>query len=577
MNKTPHGGTTLPHGTAGRSRRFSACKVARYVALIAWALLAPGSSRAYATVYTVAKTGSDANSGTAASPWKTINKAASMVSPGDTVMIQPGTYNERVQITRSGTAAAPITFQAGSSTAASIIDGTGTTGSGEPTLVNFVNASYIKIIGLTITNGPGWGINISGNSHHVELNSLDVSKCVQNAIWIWPTNTTPNYTIVRKSKVHDNQAGGIAVWAAPGGYFLIEDNQAYNNTGNGNYDGIQVGGGDGATHHVVVRRNSAWSNGVGVQGADQIDLGGHGIGDHYLVEDNQARGPGGIMKVHQGGYGGGRGVIARRNQLTGIGFIVYGFPNPVMYYNNTIVGGGNGLQIWDDRADSAPGRSLGGMEWRNNLVLEAPDYLFMLNGVSGFLIDIRSSSIVLANNMYKFTGKGIGWYPRIFNAQFADPTGASEFAAYQAANSPNLQDAGSKRITAALTSVFVDPTNRDYTLKAGSPAIDAGGPLTKTTNSGSSAKTISVVKADFFQDGYGGLVQGDMIQVGSNPPVLVTAVNETAQTITVATAISWNNGDPVSLPYDGAAPDAGASEYQSGPPTPTLLSVEPVS
>jgi hypothetical protein len=39
---------------------------------------------------------SDANPGTAALPWKTIQKAANAARPGDTCLVQPGTYPERV-------------------------------------------------------------------------------------------------------------------------------------------------------------------------------------------------------------------------------------------------------------------------------------------------------------------------------------------------------------------------------------------------------------------------------------------------------------------------------------------------
>lgn len=569
-----HSATSTSTICAGSSPRklLSACRAARFLGLLVSLGVAVTAARADAATYEVSPTGSDSSSGSSGSPWKTIGKAARTVAPGDTVTIASGTYNERVQITSSGTASAPITFRAATVQAA-ILDGTGTSGSGEPTLLSFADASYVKIIGLTIKNGPGWGIGIAGNSHHIELSQLDVSNCGQSGIWIAPSTPTPNFTIVRQSKVHDNASGGITVWAAPGGYFLIEDNQAYNNRGNGNYDGIQVGGGDGATHHVVVRRNVAWGNGQGTQGADQIDLGGHGVGDHYLVEENQARGPGGVVKVHQGGYGGGRGVIARRNQLTGIGFGIYGFPNPVAYYNNTIVNADKAFHLWSDRADSPPGRSFGGMEIRNNLELQSVDYLFLVNGVPGFLIDIRPSSLILANNVYKFTGKGIGWYPRIFDAHNPDPGGAAEFAAYLAANS----DVGSRRTTLPLASIFVDPVNRDYHLRPGSPAIDAGGPLTKTTSAGNNSRTIPVVKSDFFQDGYSGLVQPDTVKVGSNPPVAIAAVDEVNKTITVASAISWNAGDPVTLPYAGTAPDAGALEVQTDVESPTLLSVEPIS
>jgi hypothetical protein len=554
------------------------CSVAGLSALIAALVVVLCSGVAVAATYNVATTGNDSNNGSASSPWRTLGKAARMVAPGDTVLVAPGTYKERLKMAASGTASAPITFRNSSATQAAIIDGSGTTGT-DTTLLKFQDTSYIRVTGLTVKNGTGWCVAVTGNSHHIELSQMDVSNCSSSGIWIYPSNSTPNYTVVRQSKIHENGAGGITVWASPGGYFLIEDNEAYKNLGGGNYDGIQVGGGDGATHHVVVRRNIAWGNGEGTNGADQIDLGGHGIGDHYLAEENIVWGPGGVMKVHQGERGGAQGIIARRNRLSGRGFAVYGYPNPVVYYNNTIVDGS--IQLWSDRADSPPGRNFGGMEFKNNLVLQSGDYLVYVAGAPGYLIDVRPSSVLFANNLYKFTGKGMALYaPQIFNANLADPQGASEFAAYQAARSPNFQDVGSRRTTAALTSILVDAANRDYHLKEGSPAIDAGGPLTKATNNGSNAKVVAVVRADYFQDGYSGLIQGDLVKVGGNPPVLVTSVDEVGKKITLADPISWNAGDPVTLPYEGNAPDAGAYEFQSGPSAPSapsLLSVEPIN
>ena len=56
---------------------------------------------------------SDDGSGTAEHPWKTIAKAAEKVAPGDLVVIRGGTYRERVVVKSSGTAQAPIRFEAG--------------------------------------------------------------------------------------------------------------------------------------------------------------------------------------------------------------------------------------------------------------------------------------------------------------------------------------------------------------------------------------------------------------------------------------------------------------------------------
>lgn len=50
--------------------------------------------------------------GTEANPYRTIQKASDMTVPGDTVMIKPGTYFERIIITKTGTPEAPITYKA---------------------------------------------------------------------------------------------------------------------------------------------------------------------------------------------------------------------------------------------------------------------------------------------------------------------------------------------------------------------------------------------------------------------------------------------------------------------------------
>jgi parallel beta-helix repeat protein len=64
------------------------------------------------TTYYVSTGGVDANPGTLAAPFRTIQKAANAAIAGDTVLVRAGTYRETVRVPRSGTAAAPITFQA---------------------------------------------------------------------------------------------------------------------------------------------------------------------------------------------------------------------------------------------------------------------------------------------------------------------------------------------------------------------------------------------------------------------------------------------------------------------------------
>src|SRR3989344_630151 len=64
-----------------------------------------------AATYYVSPSGSDTALGTLASPFKTIQRAAGIVNPGDTVLIRGGTYNKTVPIARSGSSSARIIFK----------------------------------------------------------------------------------------------------------------------------------------------------------------------------------------------------------------------------------------------------------------------------------------------------------------------------------------------------------------------------------------------------------------------------------------------------------------------------------
>ncbi len=106
---------------------------------------------------------------------------------------------------------------------------------------------------------------------------------------------------------------------------------------------------------------------------------------------------------------------------------------------------------------------------------------------------------------------------------------------------------------------FINIDNEDFHLHPNSKCIDAGGFLTTAADSNSG---ISLVVADsrYFTDGYG-LIDGDLIKVGSNPLVRVLDVNYDTNTLTLSESISWNDGDGVSYAYLGNAPDIGAYEY----------------
>jgi parallel beta-helix repeat protein len=110
---------------------------------------------------------------------------------------------------------------------------------------------------------------------------------------------------------------------------------------------------------------------------------------------------------------------------------------------------------------------------------------------------------------------------------------------------------------------------------ASSPGVDAGTFPTPTTTA-ATGNTGPVADARYFTDGFG-VVTADMVQIGTNV-VQITAVNYTAQTLTITPAISWRSGDGVSLPYNGSKPDIGAFEF-GGPASgsPPVVTAPPAS
>ncbi|HEV8244193.1 MAG TPA: DUF1565 domain-containing protein, partial [Polyangiaceae bacterium] len=75
-----------------------------FLALIIFLLPAAAA----AAEYHVAETGDDGNPGTSDQAWKTIQKAADAMQPGDTCIVHAGTYREWVNPARGGSADAPI-------------------------------------------------------------------------------------------------------------------------------------------------------------------------------------------------------------------------------------------------------------------------------------------------------------------------------------------------------------------------------------------------------------------------------------------------------------------------------------
>jgi len=111
--------------------------------------------------------------------------------------------------------------------------------------------------------------------------------------------------------------------------------------------------------------------------------------------------------------------------------------------------------------------------------------------------------------------------------------------------------------------LFASPEADDYRLRTDSPCIDAAAPLARATASGS-GRELPVDDARCFFDGFGIPGEsGDLVFVGQarQQAQIVKADIETG-VLTLDRDLTWQDGDGVSLPYVGTAPDLGA--YEAG-------------
>lgn len=104
---------------------------------------------------------SDQGAGTAAQPFCTVSAAAAVVQPGQTVLVSAGQY-ATVDITRSGTAAAPITFEGVAGALPRIGDGTTAHG------ILVQGAQNIVVKGFTAT-GQSDSIAVTDDSANVAV------------------------------------------------------------------------------------------------------------------------------------------------------------------------------------------------------------------------------------------------------------------------------------------------------------------------------------------------------------------------------------------------------------------------
>ncbi|MFF4652243.1 sigma-70 family RNA polymerase sigma factor [Streptomyces sp. NPDC001380] len=214
--------------------------------------------------YYVSPGGSDRNPGTSPrAPLRTIQRAADLTAPGDTVSVMNGTYTEAregldvVRITRSGGPGRPITYQAYPGHHPVIHPVTGWNG------ISVSGASYITVRGLDI-RGTRASLSLAdAERHSVPGRPAFNTNCLSAAKGY---RSFPHHLTITGNLVHDCPGAGISV--ADADHVTIDRNRvhstswytAYGTSGISVLRARDVDRGDPSRYKIRVTRNVSYDN-----------------------------------------------------------------------------------------------------------------------------------------------------------------------------------------------------------------------------------------------------------------------------------------------------------------------------
>ncbi|MGD9496881.1 MAG: right-handed parallel beta-helix repeat-containing protein [Armatimonadota bacterium] len=504
--------------------------------------------------YYLAPDGSDDAAGSREQPWRTIDKANATLEAGDEVIFLPGEYPGAIAPANSGTAEAPIVFRSVEPLAATLKAGEGINA------IYLRDRSHVVVEGFRIDpDGVGGWINATDCDH------LTVRGCVMR-------DAGPTAVIARSEQVRlidnvfskDRVTGNM--WSILECSWVLIEGNSFAHVG---HSPIQIT----TSRNVVVRANcfmNPWGRNYEFWASGRL-----------LVEGNI------ITRARDSGYSADSRAknlyldsIFRYNRVFGNlhtplnsgSYMPAGarptssFREPFRLmnsriYHNTIAGNlGHGWEI--------NGLAITANEFANNI--------FARNDWTGANVQFTYGSDVsrdnrVRGNLFRGTEPGqavIGFRGETMPVQEVDRR-TSLLEGFWSEFQDNVD----------ADPAFVDADANDFRLSEGSGAIDAGVPLALAIGEGS-GRELPVTDGRPFFDGFGiEGEQGDWIAVGTGDNVArierVELRYYLPAILHLDREVSWTDGMPVSLPWSGAAPDAGAFERGGSHPSRFIALAQP--
>ena len=442
------------------------------------------------TNYYVSPTGSDANDGSMATPWQTIQYGVDHIMAGDILNIMAGTYTGKININVSGSAGQVITIQNNAGDQV-FIDGTSL--ANYEYLMKIDGQNYITISGLIFQNYQkldAIGIEVINSSHISILNNefvnIDYSTTAVGQVPNSSQNSQPIIVfgrdplnpmtdlLIRGNTIHDCEVGFSECISVNGNIdgFEVSNNLVYNNT---NIPIVAIGHEGECSdpqfdqaRNGVIKNNTVHDNpgayaaagGIYVDGAKNVIIENNiSYNNNYGIEvgcENNGNAPNDPSASN---------ITVRNNLLynntnTGIALGGYDYPTSGKVTDAVIT---NNTCFNNDAGNTYTGEIT--ISYVENASVE--NNIFYTNNTDKVLYTVTSSTMNLAFNYNVF------YSPSGANDIVIDLNGTeyNTFAAYQAGTA---QDANSSFVNPLFVNVSLP--NPNLHLTNASPAINAGNP-----------------------------------------------------------------------------------------------------